>query len=127
MYYDDAMPWWHSAFFPLMFVAIATVGIFTAPARPELTVSPRNIIAGQALRLTCKVPRDASNRRVAYGMTLVGSSERQMEGEASRVTYEMLIEHVPCEPGEAFCEVWRTGGGRPVRVSREVTTVGCDQ
>jgi len=90
-----------------------------------LTVYPRVVQPGASIRLTCRVPRHKSNRAVTWGFDNWTSTTRQLDGVYARVTWESVFDHVPCDPGRAFCEVWRVEA-RNQRVSQEVIVVGCD-
>jgi hypothetical protein len=80
---------------------------------------------GGTVRWRCIVPRDPSNRKLRGGFELHRAFEVSLDGDQARVIYERLIPEVPCEPGEAFCEVTRSTGAR-VRVSAQVQVAGCD-
>lgn len=86
--------------------------ILGAPSNPQLAVMPRVMMRGAAARVTCRVARDPANRRVIWGFSDYLADERQLDGDASRVTWEALFEHLPCDPGDAFCRVIRADGSR---------------
>ncbi len=98
--------------------------LVTAPSDEKLTirVTPTTLFGGGAIRLTCRVPRDPDNRRLEYGVEGYTSSERQLDGEASRVTWDALIDHVPCGVERVFCEVTRADRKR-VRATAPLVVV----
>lgn len=108
-------------------VAALTLMLSFAKDSPDLRVYPRAVLVNQAVRLTCRVPRHADNRRVTWGLELVTSSSRDLEGENSPITFEALVEHVPCEPGAAFCEVIRVNRDQPLRAVATLAVGGCDE
>ena len=90
-----------------------------------LTLYPRVVQQGQGVRLTCRVPRDARNRMVAFGFTDWTATERQVNGLDARVTWEHLYEHIPCDASEGFCAVSRADRS-PQRVVLPLIITGCE-
>lgn len=97
-----------------------------ASAKLQLHVYPRAMMAGAAMRVTCRVPLRAMNRAVVFGVVGVRQSTDDLHGDAGPITHEIFIEHIPCEAGEAFCVV-ADSFGRVVeqeRTSFEVSGCG---
>lgn len=88
-----------------------------------VTVS-RPITAEGEARVTCRVPRDAENRLVRYGIEGVAASESSMEGAASPAVYERWVRRIPCGAGPAFCAV-TLSTGKVRRAERSLTILGC--
>lgn len=80
------------------------------PKPVEIRISPQVLMAGGAFWLTCRVPHNARNRRLDYGVVDLRDSQRQLEGEQAPMTFQTLIEHVPCDVGPAYCAVIRNDG-----------------
>lgn len=96
-------------------VTIATLIFLAAavardPKPVAIHVNPRVLMAGSAFWLTCTVPRDARNRELAYGVVDFRDSRRQLDGDSAPITYQTLIEHVPCAVGPAYCAIRRNDG-----------------
>ena len=79
-----------------------------------IRVYPSVILAGNSVRVTCLVPRNADYRTVGFGIAGIQTSARQV----SEVSYERVVEVIPCGEWTAFCTV--TGKGR-VLARREQT------
>lgn len=94
----------------------------------KVTVSlyPRIVQVGAAMRMTCRVPRQPDNRRLLYGVVNFRDSERQLEGENSQVTWEVFVDHVPCEIGKAYCTVVRSDGTYETSTLQPVVA-GCEE
>lgn len=94
--------------------------------RFELTVYPRVVMAGRgAVRLTCRVPRDPDNRRLAVGFPNWQMFQKDMEGADAPVTYQWLYEGVGCGLEDPVCLVTRADGSvRSATVA--ITVAGCD-
>lgn len=88
-----------------------------------LKVTPRAILAGDAVRLECRVSRHPDNRVVELGIVGVRSSAKTLDGDRAPVLHELVVEHIPCEGTEAYCALQRTSGSRLVKVE---ILVGCD-
>jgi hypothetical protein len=81
--------------------------------------------AGGAVRIRCTVPRHPDNRWEAAGIQNYTESGRQMDGEYAPITREIILDHVPCAAGDAYCALQRADGRiyiatSPLRLS------GCD-
>jgi hypothetical protein len=85
-------------------------------------VYPPVLLRGGAFWLTCRTRRDPRNRKLIYGVTnLRPDSERDMAGEAAPVTWPpVLVEHVGCDDGPAYCAVERVDGTRTTAVAHFV-------
>jgi hypothetical protein len=79
-----------------------------------IRVYPATVLAGGAVRVTCLVPHHDDYRTVGYGIAGIQTSARQV----AEVSYERVIEFIPCGEWTAFCTV--TGKGR-VLARREQT------
>ena len=90
-------------------------------------VSPGIVMAGRdaTVRLTCRVVRHPDNRKLEYGLEGYSSSERQLDGEASRVTWETFITHIPCGVERAFCIITRADR-RTFSAFAPLVVAGCD-
>jgi hypothetical protein len=95
---------------------------------PPVTVklSSRVVMKGAAVRVTCTVPRDATNRGLTAAVVPYQSSYRQLDGDAARVTYEFLFEHIPCDAEMAICSL-ESQGREPIRDSLTIQIAGCEQ
>lgn len=91
------------------------------PGTQVLKVYPAVVFEGQNVRVQCRVPRHPSNLTVQFGVDGWRSSEKPVD----KVTFEMLLEGVPCEAGQAFCLVRRAGGAEKLVVA-PFAIVGCD-
>lgn len=80
--------------------------------RLAVRVSPAVIMKGGAFNLFCHVPRDPDNRVVEYGVVgLRPGSQRDLAGDKAPITWgPILVEHVPCEAGPAYCAVKKNDG-----------------
>ena len=90
-----------------------------------LQVSPTTFMAGANVRVVCKVTPHADNRTVEAGVGEYMRSARQLDGAASRKTFEFWFPHVPCGTEMAFCVVHQTRG-RSVVQQRQLTVAGCE-
>lgn len=112
------------ALIPILVVFVSTlVGAMAAPL-VSIKVLPRVVMAGGAMRITCKVPRRAENRKLAAGIANYTSTERQLDGEESRITWEFLFDHMPCGVGPAFCAV--SGTDRDQLATQPIEIAGCE-
>ena len=77
----------------------------------SVSVMPRVVMAGNTIRLTCKVPQHPDNRLLDYGVANYREhSQRQLDGEHSRMTWEAYVDHVPCVADAVYCAVLRADG-----------------
>lgn len=94
------------------------------PARVSIAVAPRTFMAGSSVRITCTVPKDATNRWLGMGVTGYTSSEINLEGAEAPVTRSMYFHHVPCDTGNAWCEVIDAMGNHYTS-TKELVVGGC--
>lgn len=107
-------------------IKLAAVVLMLIMAQPiSIRVFPSVVMVGQGVGLTCKVTPHPDNRQLKMGFKLWQASERQLEGEAAPITWNMIFGKVPCEPGEAFCAVIRSGG-KVHQVTTGVEVKGCE-
>lgn len=108
-------------------VLLAVVIALTAstPPRVSIKVTPQVVMAGGAIRVTCIVPRDARNRELEVGVYPYLSESRQLDGDAARVTWEFLFEHIPCAAERAVCLLHTQGIGDAFKEA-PVQVAGCD-
>lgn len=106
---------------PVVLVALILI---LAADDPKLTVSPRVLMAGNTVRMTCRVPRHPDNRLVQWGFSDYLNSTRDLEGERSPITWEAYFNHVPCDPGIAYCAVVRANG-KVLQTTERVEVAGC--
>lgn len=98
----------------------------TSESRVSIKIRPYVVMAGQAFWLTCHVPRDASNRLLEYGVVdYRPGSQRSLDGERAPATFQVLVEHVPCNVGPAYCAVL-ADTGRWTRVEQRFEVAGCN-
>lgn len=84
----------------------------------------RVVMVNQGIRVTCKVPRDARNRSVTLGFSEWTRSTRPLEGENSKITHDLYLDRIPCDPGDAFCTLTRADAP-DVSIHLTVTVAGC--
>ena len=90
-----------------------------------IRVSSRVVPVNGAVRVTCLVPRRASNRLLRMELNDYRSSEWELEGEASPQVFEATIEHVPCVVHTAACIVVDELGKASV-ASTGLLLAGCE-
>jgi len=88
-------------------------------SRFELTLTPRVILAGTAVWVTCYAPTDSGARAIRYGLEGI----RMSEGPLERIEHKLLVERVPCGTWQATCAL-STGERRDL--SLEVIGGECD-
>lgn len=101
------------------------IAVLAAASSTTIQVYPRVLQAGGEVRLTCRVPRNAANRKLRAGFDQWTAYERDLEGEDAPVTWDRWFHHVPCAPGDAFCEV-TTATGRTTRLVLPVNVIACE-
>lgn len=84
------------------------------------------VMHGSSLRVTCRVPRHPDNRLLEIALDPYRSSWRQLDGEDSMVTHDMMFPHVPCEVFRAVC-VLTTNEMKQHYAIKDVQVVGCGQ
>ena len=91
-----------------------------------MRVSPQVVYVGHNLVLTCHVPRDERNRVLDYGIVDYREhSQRQLDGEFAPVTWQFVMERIPCDVGPAYCSVGRNDLTWTT-VSETLEIVGCN-
>ena len=98
--------------------------VVESATEPTLTVYPRVVFAGSGVRVQCRVPRHEANRTVTWGFTEWTSRERQLDGASAPITWTYTFNHVPCDPGLAFCRVERVRGAA-ILMTQSLTVAGC--
>lgn len=106
-----------------LYVAISASG-FTQP-RVSIKANPQIVMVGGAVRVTCIVPRVASNRGVTAAIENYRSMYDQLNGEASRITHEFLFERIPCEIGDAVCTL-ETSNEKPTIARQAIQVANCE-
>ena len=114
--------------------AILTISILLFLAHMRLTeaapvtirVAPLTLFAGDAFWLTCRIRPDDRNRLIDYGVTdYRDHSQRPIAGASGPNVIQVLVEHVPCDVGPAYCQIGRTDGSWS-RAVQPFTVAGCD-
>lgn len=96
------------------------------PDKLSIRLSPRVLFVGNDLTLTCHVPRDPRNRLLDYGVANYREhSQRDLHGESSPMTFQALIERLPCGSGPAYCFVARNDQTSE-QVNQDFQLVGCE-
>ena len=115
---------WHI----VILLGILSISAYAAAADSIVTLSlyPRVVFAGSGVRLTCRVPRDARNRTLAYGFDHWQQSTRQLDGLDARITWMAVYFEMPCDPGEGFCMVQRADGSIS-RITAPLIIAGCER
>lgn len=87
--------------------AILLSGTLLAASEPRVSIrmNPLVVMAGNAARITCKVPREERNRGVTIGIANYRSSYDQIDGLDGAITHQVLFEHIPCDAGDAYCDL----------------------
>lgn len=105
---------------------LASATISSTKDKLAIRIMPSIVSPGGDLRLTCRVPRDARNRWLEYGIVdYAPGSFRQLDGEQARITWETLIPKIPCGSGPAYCAVHRNDQSSDL-VSADFLVVGCE-
>src|SRR6185369_5210056 len=82
----------------------------TAVDHFRVSVSPQAMLVGATVRVTCHLPRDASNRWLRFGIEGWTETLRQVDGDDAPITWTLTAMHAPCGAELAFGEVQRLGG-----------------
>jgi hypothetical protein len=83
-------------------ILVACVALSAAQA-PSITLYPRAVMAGNSVRMICRIVPTEATRFVSFGISGLRSSGRQVDGADGVRTYEFLVDRVPCKVGPAFC------------------------
>lgn len=111
------------AFVALFLLLLAQLTVGSKPV--AIRLSPQVVMAGQAFWLTCRVEPHVNNRLLDYGVVNYREhSQRDLDGDKSPATYQVLVEHVPCGAGPAYCAVYRVQTGW-ARDERPILVGGC--
>ncbi len=94
--------------------------------RVSIRVSSRQVMAGQAMRVQCRVPRDADNRLLEASLSNYQISQRPLEGEQAAVTHDFLFDHIPCVVDVASCAV-RAVNHKDAIASVSIQVAGCEE
>lgn len=87
-----------------------------------ITVSPRVVMAGGSIRVTCRVVRDQANRWLDIGVVGYRASGEQLDGADAFVTHDLTVDHVPCDVSLAFCRLIAL---KPMTVTQMFLVGGC--
>ena|SRR5690242_4467079 len=110
----------------LLLILAAVCLVALATDQLAIKVTPRVLFAGGALRLTCHVPRDPNNRLLEYGIINYRErSQRQLDGDHAPITWQMLMEKIPCGSGPAYCAVVKNDSSSEL-VRETFELVGCE-
>ncbi len=109
----------------LLLLLAAVCLIALAGDQLAIRVTPQFVFAGNTIRIRCHVPRDARNRRLVYGLSDYLESERQLDGDRARVTWDFDYPHVPCGAETAYCVVVKHDGSQQA-VTARFGIVGCE-
>ena len=101
--------------------------LFAAAAGGDLSVRavPAFVQPGGAVRITCRVQPDAKNRKIEFGVEDYYSVTRELDGEDAPITWERIVDHLPCGAGRAFCRVTRADRSSRLVVA-PLEVIGCD-
>lgn len=92
--------------------------------RFNVVTRPTVLFRGSDMFVRCTIPPDAENRTAFLGVRGYTSSRRNLEGDQAPLVHELLVHHVPCDVGPAFCEVINSAGRSHV-VEAPVVVTGC--
>lgn len=109
-----------------VFLAVVLAATAVGP-RVKIRVSPIAVMKGGSVNLYCTVPRNAENRLLEYGvLDFRPGSQRDLDGERAAITWgPILIQHVPCDAGPAYCAV-KDMYERWTRVEQKINVAGCE-
>lgn len=95
--------------------------------RVIVQVTPRVFLRDSSFRVTCKVPRDATNRALEMGVEGLSYSTIPLEGEDAWITHERTFHHAECGIGPAFCVLHSVENGKleKRRAAAELHVAGC--
>lgn len=81
-----------------------------SPPDIRVTATPRAANAGDPVVITCRVPRRAENRAVAWGIVGARTSAQELHGLESFITFTTTARRVPCGATAVFCSVGNDRG-----------------
>lgn len=96
-----------------------------APARVSIAVLPSVLMPGDAIRVTCTVPKHPDNRRLLIALPGYSSSDRPIDGSDAAITHRMIFQHVPCDVELAACVVV-DNLGKEYPATTQIRVAGCD-
>jgi hypothetical protein len=96
----------------------------TAPARVYISVTPSVLQAGDSVRLTCTVPKNADNRWLKIGIEGYRTSIFQLDGDSAPITHTFIVQKVGCDTPLAICVV-KDNLDREYPAVRELGIAGC--
>ncbi len=92
----------------------------------NIRLNPQVLMPGASTWLTCRVTPHEDNRKLAYGIAGVHSSERQLEGSKAAITWGPVeFKKLPCGAGPAYCIVERVNG-RPLQAMATLEIAPCN-
>lgn len=94
--------------------------------RVSISVTPKVVLANGTIRITCTVPRHPDNRWLSIIVPDVTSSNRQLDGEAEKITHVMTVPHIPCGVLVVACDV-EDNLERHFTAVTQVTVAGCEE
>lgn len=100
--------------------------VLTADGLPvTIRLSQPSIMEGGHINVVCRVPRNEHNRGLVLGVYNEQNSYWQMDGEASKITFELRVAHISCAAGAAFCSL-TLDNGKTRTVVQPFSVAGCD-
>lgn len=81
------------------------LALAASDARVTIRMNPLIVQARGSAWITCRALRDERNRGLTVGIAGYRSSYVQLDGEAAAITHQILFEHIPCDSGDAFCDL----------------------
>lgn len=105
-------------------LVVALVAAAAAEPKVFIRLNPLVLFSGDTLHLTCKVPQDAANRYLEWGVDGYRASRVALDGGQAVITHDWFITHVPCDVDTAFCRLLRTDGSHGT-VASQVFSLTC--
>jgi hypothetical protein len=99
--------------------------VLSAVQAPTITLYPRVVLAGNSMRMTCRIDPTEKTRSVSFGISGLRTSGRQVDGADGIRTYEFLVDRMPCKVGPAFCATTDNTGHQEVS-SLPFEIAGCE-
>lgn len=109
---------WRALLLPLLLVV-------SSHDRLEIRVTPHTPMAGDSIRLTCRVEPNDANRWLVLGLVDYRTSGVQLDGAQAAITHTVTYDHVPCVD-TAYCLLYENTGRQIQRVET-VEVAGCDR
>lgn len=95
-------------------------------SRVTMSITPRVMQPGSAMRITCSVPRHPENRWLTIAVPEYVSSTRQLDGEDEKITHTFYVDHMPCGVNVAVCDVV-DNLGKHYTATTQFTVAGCEE